>query len=120
MNKFLLALGFLLISTITAFTQFEAKFGKISVEEDDLKECAFNPEASAAILVDEGLSDYTDDDELMTFYHERIKVLKEEGKKYADVKIRFHSEDDFEYVDHIEAMVINIDAAGRREEFPLD
>jgi hypothetical protein len=102
-----------------AFAQF-ADFGSISIDEANLKSCSFDPEASAVVLLDEGYSDYTDDRGLMTYYHTRIKILKEDGVKYADVKFTYYSDDDFETVDNIEAVSINTDENGRRKDIPVE
>jgi len=85
MKKYLL-LCYLSLISVASFCQFADKFGTISIEEANMKECSFDPEASAVVLLDEGYSDFADDNSLMTYYHERIKILKEDGKKYGDVR----------------------------------
>ena len=67
-----------------------------------------------------GYSDYADDNGLMTYYHERIKILREDGKKYGDVTLSFHSENEFEFIDNIEAISINTDDNGRRQDMSVD
>src|SRR6476660_6111358 len=56
----------------------------------------------------------------MTYYHERIKRLKDDGVKYGDVKFTYIHDDDFETVDNIEAISINMDENGRRHDFPVE
>jgi hypothetical protein len=75
-NKNILALFSLLLVYSGSEAQFTVDYGNISNEEISLKECAFDPGASAVVLVDEGLSDYTGDNGLMTFNHRRLKILK--------------------------------------------
>ncbi|HWJ30061.1 MAG TPA: DUF3857 domain-containing protein, partial [Flavisolibacter sp.] len=116
--KYLLSFSLTLLSA-GAFAQFE-DFGAISAAEADLKSCSFDPDASAVVLLDEGFSDFTDERGLMTYYHESIKILKEEGVKYADVKFNYYHDDDFETVDNIEAVTINTDENGRRRTIPIE
>ncbi len=116
--RHLLFLSFTLLS-VGASAQF-SDFGSVSANEMDMKTCTFDPEASAVVLLDEGYSDYTDDRGLMTYYHKRIKVLKEDGIKYGDVKFTYYSDDDFESVDNIEAISINADENGRRRDIAVE
>lgn len=117
--RYLLVLSLTFLSA-GAFAQFGDKFGSISVEEANLKTCAFDPEASAVVLLDEGFSDYTDDRGLMTYYHKRIKILKEDGKKYGDVKLSYYHDNDFETIDNIEAISVTTDDNGRRMDVPVE
>src|SRR5215210_481754 len=109
MKKYLLLLSFCTAATI-AFSQYSSKFGTISIEESNLKVCPFDPEASAVVLLDEGYSNYDDNDNLMTYYHQRIKILKEDGIKYGEVNLTYHSDNQFEMIDNIDAGSINTDA----------
>ena len=115
--KHVMILSFTLLS-VGASAQF-SDFGTISADEMNLKTCAFDPEASAVVLLDEGYSDYADDHGLMTYYHKRIKVLKEDGVKYGEVKFTYYSDGDFETVDNIEAISINTDESGRRHDIAV-
>jgi hypothetical protein len=117
--KYLLLVSFTFLSAGT-FAQFMHKFGSISSEEINLKSCAFDPEASAVVLLDEGYSDYTDDHGLMTYYHKRLKILKEDGIKYGDVRLLYYHDNDFESIDNIEAVSIYTDENGRRTDIPVE
>jgi hypothetical protein len=117
--KYLLLLSFTCLSA-ASFGQWLEKFGSISTEEANLKSCPFDPEASAVVLLDQGYSDYTDDRGLMTYYHQRIKILKEDGVKYADVKLSYYHDNEFETIDNIEAISINTDENGRRKDIPVE
>lgn len=86
-------------------------FGIFTEEERKMKECSFDPEAEAIVLIDEASSDHDDEQHLITHYRVRIKVLKEKGIAYADVEIPYWHEDDFEYVTNIEAVVLHVDTA---------
>ena len=92
--KYLLFISLTFLSA-GAFAQF-SDFASISTDETNLKSCPFDPEASAVVLLDEGYSDYNDELGLMTYYHKRIKILKEDGIKYGDVKFNYYSDNDFE------------------------
>jgi hypothetical protein len=116
--RHLLTLSFTLLS-VGASAQF-SDFGSVSANEMDMKACTFDAEASAVVLLDEGYSDYTDEHGLMTYYHKRIKILKEDGIKYGEVKFTYYSDDDFESVDNIEAISINTDENGRRRDIAVE
>lgn len=105
---------------IASFAQNNTGFGELTPEEVDMKICSFDPEASAVVLLDDGVSHYTDEHGLMTFYHQRIKILKETGLDHADVHLSFYSDDQFEYVEKIEAITINIGDNGTRKTIPVD
>lgn len=96
------------------------KFLNLSAWEVDLKECAFDPEATAAVLVDEGSSAYNQEYNLISFNHIRMKILKPEGLKYGNVTVRYYTENDFEYLSEISAVTINIDENGQRHEYPVE
>lgn len=103
-----------------SYAQFLGKFGEISQEEAAMKVCSFDPEASAVVLLDEGHSDYADDHGLLTFYHQRVKILKESGLDNADISLSFYSDGGFERIDRIEAMTINIEDNGTRQNITVD
>jgi hypothetical protein len=104
-----------MISGAFGFSQQLQSFGSISREEASMKACPFDAEASAVVLLDEGYSDYLDDGHgLVTWYHQKIKILKEDGKKYADIRLTYYHDDEFEYIDNLEAVAINTDEHGNR------
>ena len=119
MKKYILLFA---TSFVTAgvFSQYSDKFGSISMEEANMKTCSFDPEASAIVLLDDGHSDYADDEGLISWYHQRIKILKQDGVKYGEVKLSYRSESDFEIMDNIEAVSINTDESGRRNDIPVE
>lgn len=108
------------ISPLSSYAQLNAKFGDISKEEAAMKLCSFDPEASAVVLLDEGHSDYADDNGLITFYHHRVKILKESGLDNADISLSFYSDGGFERIDRVEAMTINIEDNGTRNNIPVE
>ena len=100
--------------------QINFNYGNVSDEEIKLKECAFEPGAAAVVLVDEGYSDFTSNYELLTFLHRRVKILTEAGKQQAEVSLIFRSEDNLEFIDQVNAMVINYDESGSRSDLVVD
>jgi hypothetical protein len=103
----------LLLFVLAANTQDFNNYGIISNEEFKMKECAFDKDADAAILLDEAVSDHDDEYHLITYHHLRIKILKEKGFDAANVSLRFWRKDDFEFIDMLDAMVTNVDPSGR-------
>lgn len=102
-----------LLLTIFSHAQDFSTYGKITTEELNLKECFFDKEATAVILIDEAISTYNDENNLITNHHLRIKILKEKGIEYANISIPFYRTDDFEFISNVEGMVINSDNYGR-------
>jgi hypothetical protein len=96
------------------------EWGYFSPQEISLKECSFDPEAEAVILLDEAVAEYDDDYRLITRRRVRIKILNARGLKYADVSIPFYSKNDFESVDKIEACTHNFDAGSQSQMTMLD
>ncbi len=75
-----------------------------------MKVCAFDSEAVAIVLLDEAVSDYDDQRQLITHRHIRIKILKEKGIEHANIAIPFYAKNDFQSIDIIEAQAFNFDA----------
>lgn len=88
---------FLLVSIqLLAQEASKIKFGKVT--EDELKMTVYQPDtsASAVILYDEGKSEIDYDSSRNRFFLNfdrmvRIKILKESGKKYADLNLSLYS-----------------------------
>lgn len=113
MKKYNGFLTIFLLLTIFSHAQDFSTYGKITTEELNLKECSFDNEATAVILIDEAISTYNDENNLITNHHLRIKILKEKGIEYANISIPFYRTDDFEFISNVEGMVINSDNYGR-------
>ena len=103
-----------------AHAQDFGPLGLYTLEELKMKECAFDKDAPAVVLIDEAKSDYDDRYALITTHHIRIKILKEKGLEYANVAIRFYRKDDFEYIDQIQGLTINPKADGDIEKYELE
>jgi hypothetical protein len=79
-------------------------FGAYSAEELNMRECSFDKDANAIVLLDEAFSDYDDDWELITKRRVRIKILNEKGIGQGNIIIPFYSKDKFEYIRNIEGI----------------
>src|SRR5436309_14437236 len=88
-----------------------ADVGEFPSEELGYKECPFDKEASAVVLFDKAVGNYNDHWNLIIREHIRIKVFNEKGIPYGDVKIRYYSKDDYEYITDIKAVSTSYDDA---------
>jgi hypothetical protein len=110
-NNFWVSLVMLAIFS-DGYGQEFANYGKPTIEELKLKECSFDKDAPAVVLIDEAVSTYNDERNLVTNRHVRIKILKDQGIDYANIVIPFYRRDNFEYISHVEGIVINTDNRG--------
>ncbi len=108
MLKIFTVILLLLWGSVAGMTQFFQDFGQPNATEMRMTECSFDPDAGAMVLVKEAVSNYNDQYNLITEYRIRIKILKESGLSYADVEIPFYHENDFEFIDNIDALVYNL------------
>lgn len=109
-----------LSTTLFCHSQEFPSYGKVTQEELNLKECSFDKEATAIVLIDEAISNYNDQNNLITNRHLRIKILKEKGTEHANIAIPFYKADDFEFISNVEGMVINTDNNGNTTTQPLE
>ena len=104
---------FLFAFTISYSQQPEfPAFGTFSAEEIKLKQCSFDPEAEAIILLDKAFVNHDDDYHMITERRIRIKILNEKGIDRANIVIPFYHKDDFEFITKVEAYTYNYDASG--------
>ena len=105
------------------FTNAQANlppWGNFSAEEISMKECSFDKEAEAIILLDEGNSTYDEDSRLLTQRRIRVKILNKRGLDWANISIPFYSKDDFESVQKIEAITYNFEEGNISTSTQLD
>ncbi|HET9745352.1 MAG TPA: DUF3857 domain-containing protein [Chitinophagaceae bacterium] len=100
-------------------TEFPA-FGSFTASDVNMKECSFDPEAEAIILLDKAVAGYDDDYRLITERRIRIKILNQKGIERANISIPFYSRDDYENISRVEAYTYNFDEAGRPSFIPID
>jgi Domain of Unknown Function with PDB structure (DUF3857) len=113
MKKNILLVFALVISVFKAYSQDFLTYGVVTGEELAMKECPFDKDADAVILLNEAVSEHDDEYHFITYHHVRIKILNEKGFDAANVSLRFWRKDDFEFIDMLEAMVTNVDPSGR-------
>ena len=85
----LILLALLLLGSATMISQEIPKFGKVSKEELLLTEFPQAPDADAVYLFDVGDMRITDDFTLQLKRQVRIKILTEEGKEEANIRIPY-------------------------------
>lgn len=109
-------LFFCLCSFIVAKAQdISQKYGKVTNDELNMKVCSKDTSATAVVLLEDGKSYFTYDQNygfrLMLEYTRKIKILKQEGVSYASVNIPYymHNNSDREYISGLEAMIYNLD-----------
>jgi len=108
-----LTLLILLFLNKSIFSQMEFPvFGSFSTEEIAMKQCSFDPEADAVVLLDKAFSNYDDSYRLITERRIRIKILSQKGVERADIAIPFYSKDDYEFLSKLEAYTYNFDERG--------
>jgi transglutaminase-like putative cysteine protease len=75
--------------------------------EISYQQCSFDKEADAVYFINDAVSEYNDDYNLITYHHIKIKILKDKGIKYADISIPYYRDGDFEKIEDIEGVVYN-------------
>ena len=104
-------LGIIGFSFIQVKAQSETPLGNFSTEEINLKECAFDKEADAVVISHDATSNYDDEHKLITGHRIKFKILKEAGIEKGNIKIPFYSEDDFERISNIKAVILTYNDA---------
>lgn len=89
------------------------EFGEVSEEELKMTTCEEEPDADAVLLLDLMDMQINKHFEIKTRIHQRFKILTEEGKKKADVRIPYYYED---HVYGIDAVAYSPDG----KEYELD
>jgi len=105
-------LVFIVYSLKAQKTNYFEKFGKLSLEETEMKACSYDASADAVVLFDVGKSSFTRTDNGYNVAFQRItrlKILKEGGVKYATVEIPLYQEGNiYETVKEISARTYEI------------
>src|SRR5215213_4426896 len=115
MLLFLLAVILLPLTLFSQTKKDKYIFGKISKEELLESTCDFDKDAEAVVLLDYGKM-YLDitGPQLYTELqvHTRIKILKKEGLKWADIKLRYKHYLNAQQINNISANTYNLDDGG--------
>lgn len=100
---------------ITIFCQDKLPaFGKIDKADLLVSTCSFDSDATAMYLIDRGEVTYDyglGSVNTETDHWERIKILRETGINYANIKINYYSKDGAEEISKVEAYVFNLDSS---------
>lgn len=114
-----LSLVALFLLSLTVFAQKNKDipaFGKIEKADLELKECAIDKDAEAMYLFDQGTVRYQRGARTLFEMHEyrrvRLKIFKETGYHLANVKLHYYSDDKYEKIVDLDAVVYNLDATG--------
>lgn len=99
-------------------------WGKIDKAELELKECEFEKDADAMVLVENAIVEYQRGNRdlfaMKKEFRSRVKIFKESGFRHADVKIRYYSNDTYEKLIDVDAVTYNLDASGKIVETKVD
>ncbi|WP_336514316.1 DUF3857 domain-containing protein [Pollutibacter soli] len=106
MKHQLLCLVFLASLSVHA-QYYYPDFGSPSIPDYEFSVCSFDKDAEAVYLKKEAKVHPDQDYGMITVHRVRMKILKESGIKYADIKILYAHENDFEAISDIKAVVIN-------------
>ncbi len=119
MNRRIFLAAICTLANAFLFAQEFPDYGVLSNDEINLKQCDFDKDANAVILLHEAFSDHDEQHRLITTHHLRIKILNEKAFSSANVSIPFYRKDEFEYIDHVEGITINM-IDGRKVETILE
>lgn len=112
---------FTLLICSVSYSQMDfPEFGSFSDEEKKLKQCSFDPEAEAVILLDKAVVLHDDDYQMITDRRIRIKILNEKGISRADIVIPYYTKNDFENIIKIQAYTYNFNETGQQTSIPVD
>jgi hypothetical protein len=121
-----LLLAAILLASLTATAQKDLPaFGNVTKADLELTECPFDKEAMAYRLVDEGKVAFEWDNgknffRMTKMRRIRIKIFKDKALNYADVRLRYVSDDRFEKISDISAATYNLGAGGEVEKTKLE
>ena len=111
-TRIVASLAFLFITSgsFVSGSNVPIKWGKILQEDISMKSYPADPEASAVVLCDYGTTTVGPRTEY--FRHVRIKILKEEGLKYAQVELPYRFLNKYDDVGQIKAQTFNLNEKG--------
>jgi hypothetical protein len=110
MPKLLLLICYFL--PFIGFAQKIPSYGKIDIADLQATTCSFEKDAPAELIIDEGDTRFEWGSKsffyMVTDRRKRIKILSQKGMSYADVKLRFLSDDRYERIRSITATTYNL------------
>ncbi len=124
MKKLVLIFSLLLIFGSLPAQDKIPSFGKIDKAELEMKDCDFDPEAEALILIDVGDIQFSYVNNIgwqaESVYRVRIKVFKASALDRAEIKIRYYSQSRAQEITGISGISFNLDATGNITETRLE
>ena len=112
---------FSFLVSLVSYSQMDFPvFGSFSDEEKKLKQCSFDPEAEAVILLDKAVVLHDDDYQMITDRRIRIKILSDKGISRADIVIPYYTKNDFENIIKIQAYTYNFNETGQQTSMSVD
>ncbi|WP_246581595.1 DUF3857 domain-containing protein [Echinicola shivajiensis] len=105
----IMSMAILFLSPIISIAQDQSiKLGKYSQQELEMTTCDFEPEATAIVLGEQGVSFFAGN-RLITEIKRRIKVFDSKASDYGDVSITYYAgENNVENITGIKAQVMNL------------
>ncbi|HKH62826.1 MAG TPA: DUF3857 domain-containing protein, partial [Flavitalea sp.] len=124
-KSFSLTVLFLLSLTLLAQKNKDVPaFGKVDVEDLQMKECSMDKNADAMFLLDQGVVYYETNSQALFEMREerrvRLKIFTEKGFEHANIRLTYYSDDKYEKIFNLDAIVYNLDAIGKVVATKLD
>lgn len=94
-------------------------YGKVDMADLEMKECEFEKDANAMVLFNRGDLYYDNEFNIVVEHHRRVKILNENGKKQADIRIEYYGGNKFEYITGLQGQIYNL-VNGKAEITKLD
>ena len=101
------------------------EFGKISLDELQMKECSFENDAAAMYLIDEETAEmtidsYTGDAKIEYKHRARLKIFNEKGYKYASIVIPYSANKRYTKLIDVDAVMYGLDKDGKIKDGKID
>jgi hypothetical protein len=111
-NLFIPFFLLLLVSSMAMAQKAPIRWGKLLPTDAGMTVYSKDPKAGAVVLCDYGTADVGPRTEYTR--HVRIKILNEDGLKYANVEIPYKEYDRYDVFSQLKAQTINVENNGRR------
>lgn len=83
-------------------------YGKIDKADLELKSCDYEKDANAMVLFNQADLYYDSNLQIVVEHHKRIKILNDNGKKQADIRIEYYGGSHFEFISNLQAQTFNL------------
>jgi len=95
-------------------------YGKIDKADLTMTGCDFEKDANAMVLFEKGDLYYDQELNITEDVHKRIKIFNENGKKEANIRITYITNNRYEFITNLQAETINLNDKGEVEITKLD